>query len=118
VLHTPCTYLAGRCVSYGQGTPYLPLLDLLRQVCGLTDSDTPDETAARVARYLQAVGMAPETWSPYILRVLEVADDADHLPPRSPQALRTRIFEALLQVVTGCSEATLCQHLACLQGAE
>jgi class 3 adenylate cyclase len=36
VRHTPCTYLAGRCVSYGQATPYLPLLDLLRQACGLT----------------------------------------------------------------------------------
>ena len=35
------TYLAGRCVSYGQATPYLPLLDLLRQACGLTERDTP-----------------------------------------------------------------------------
>jgi len=24
------TYLAGRCVSYGSTTPYLPILDLLR----------------------------------------------------------------------------------------
>jgi DNA-binding winged helix-turn-helix (wHTH) protein/tetratricopeptide (TPR) repeat protein len=97
VRYKPCTYLAGRCVSYGQATPYLPLLDLLRQACGLTDGDTPDETAAMVARYLADVGMAPETWSPYVLRVLDIADDTDHLP-LSPQVLRTRSFEALLQM--------------------
>jgi predicted ATPase len=45
VRRTPCTYLAGRCVSYGQATPYLPLLDLLRQACGLTESDGIDEVS-------------------------------------------------------------------------
>ena len=98
VRHQPCTFLAGRCVSYGQATPYLPLLDLLRQACGLTDSDTPDETAARVARYLRDVGMESEAWSPYVLRVLGRDDSTEHLPPLSPQALRTRIFETLLQM--------------------
>ncbi len=42
VRHKPYTYLAGRCVSYGQATPYLPLLDLLRQACDQTESDATD----------------------------------------------------------------------------
>jgi DNA-binding winged helix-turn-helix (wHTH) protein/predicted ATPase len=96
--HQPFTFLAGRCVSYGQATPYLPLLDLLRQACGLTDSDTPDETAARVAQYLRDVGMDSESWSPYVLRVLGRDDGTEPIPPLSPQALRTRIFETLLQM--------------------
>ena len=29
------TYLAGRCLSYAQATPYFPLMDILRQVCRL-----------------------------------------------------------------------------------
>ena len=98
VRHQPFTFLAGRCVSYGQATPYLPLLDLLRQACGLTDSDTPDETAARVAQYLRDIGMEPEAWGPYVLRVLGRDDGTEPMPPLSPQALRTRIFEALLQM--------------------
>jgi DNA-binding winged helix-turn-helix (wHTH) protein len=81
VRHTPHTYLAGRCVSYGQATPYLPLLDLLHQACGLTERDTPDETAAKIGQYLQDVGMEPEVWSPYVLRVLGREDGTEHLPP-------------------------------------
>lgn len=99
VRHIPCTYLAGRCVSYGQATPYLPLLDLLHQACGLTERDTPDETAAKIGQYLQDIGMAPEAWwSPYVLRVLGREDSLEPLPPLSPQALRTRLFETLIQM--------------------
>ena len=39
----------GRCVSYGQATPYLPLLDLVRQACGVSERDTPEAMATRVA---------------------------------------------------------------------
>jgi predicted ATPase len=98
VQHQPFTSLAGRCVSYGQATPYLPLLDLLGQACSLADSDTPEETAAKIGQALQAVGMVPEEWSPYLLRLLGRADATEHPPPLSPQAMRTRIFEALLQM--------------------
>jgi predicted ATPase len=60
VRHKSCTYLAGRCVSYGQATPYLPLLDRLRQACGLTESDTTDGVVTKVRLSLQAVGMEPD----------------------------------------------------------
>jgi len=29
------TVYVGQCLSYGQGTPYLPVRDLVRQICGL-----------------------------------------------------------------------------------
>jgi class 3 adenylate cyclase len=35
----PVHYYEGHCVAYGQATPYLPVLDLLRQCCGITDAD-------------------------------------------------------------------------------
>ena len=98
VHHTPFTYLTGRCVSYGRATPYLPLLDLVRQACGLTERDTSDAIAAKVSQSLQAIGMASETWGPYVLCLLGREDSTAHLPPLSPQALRSRISEALLQM--------------------
>jgi hypothetical protein len=33
----PVTCLTGHCLSHGQGTPYLPIISLLRQYCGLTE---------------------------------------------------------------------------------
>jgi predicted ATPase len=98
VRHTPCTYLAGRCVSYGQATPYLPLLDLLRQACGLSESDATDRVITKVRLSLQAIGMEPEEWAPYLLRALGIANGTALLDTLSPQALRARTFEALLQM--------------------
>ena len=34
------TVYEGRCLSYGQGTPYLPVRDLVRQICGLAEGAT------------------------------------------------------------------------------
>jgi class 3 adenylate cyclase/tetratricopeptide (TPR) repeat protein len=98
VQHTSCSYLAGRCVSYGQATPYLPLLALLHQACGLTDSDTTEEVITKVRRSLQAVGMEPEEWGPYLLRLLGRAGHTAHFDTLSPQTLRARTFETLLQM--------------------
>jgi class 3 adenylate cyclase/tetratricopeptide (TPR) repeat protein len=98
VRHQSFTYLAGRCVSYGQATPYLPLLDLLRQACGLAERDAPGHTAIKVGQYLRAIGMESEACVPYILRLLGIIDGTEHLPSLSPQALRARIFETLIQM--------------------
>ena len=50
------TVYVGQCLSYGQGTPYLPVRDLVRQVCGLAEGAEmaehgrrPTAAAARVA---------------------------------------------------------------------
>jgi DNA-binding winged helix-turn-helix (wHTH) protein/predicted ATPase len=92
------TYLEGRCISYGQATPYLPLLDLVRRVCGLTENDTPEATAGRVSQYLQRIGLEPEAHVPYILRLLNLPDRIAPVGPLGPQELRTRIFATLLQM--------------------
>src|SRR4030095_790677 len=51
-------YLAGRCLSYGSTTPYLPVLEILRHTCGITESDRPDAVTAEVHHALQDVAMA------------------------------------------------------------
>src|SRR5215831_16781833 len=71
------TYLTGRCLSYGSTTPYLPVLDLLRHNCGITDTDRPEELTAKVHRSLQEVDMAPEVWSPVLLPLLGVQEETN-----------------------------------------
>ncbi|MCZ6874373.1 MAG: winged helix-turn-helix domain-containing protein, partial [bacterium] len=53
----PVTYLEGHCLSYGNTTPYLPLLGMLRQCCGLTDADGPESMTNNVNDYLETVGL-------------------------------------------------------------
>jgi hypothetical protein len=55
----PVTYCDGHGLSYGGATPYLPVLDLLRQLCGITDADSPRVITAKVRQHLQESGLDP-----------------------------------------------------------
>jgi class 3 adenylate cyclase/tetratricopeptide (TPR) repeat protein len=92
------TYRAGRCFSYGSTMPYLPMLDLLRHHCGITDTDGPADIAAKIHRGLQEVGMAPETWAPALLHFLGLEEGANALAALSPEGRKARILTALTQM--------------------
>ena len=69
-------YLEGQCVPHGATTPYLPVLDLLRTACGLSESDDAEAMAQRLGEAVQAVGMDPARAVPMLLHLLgaRVAD--------------------------------------------
>jgi DNA-binding NtrC family response regulator/predicted ATPase len=92
------TYLRGRCLSYGSATPYFPVLDLLRHHCGLTEVESPEAISAKVHRILQEVGMTPDEWAPYLLPLLGLEAGTDQLTRLSPQAIKARTFETLIQM--------------------
>ena len=51
------TYLEGRCLSYGSTIPYGPVLDLLRDNCGITETESPEVImASRRVQVPPAVG--------------------------------------------------------------
>jgi class 3 adenylate cyclase/DNA-binding winged helix-turn-helix (wHTH) protein len=95
---TRLTYLRGRCLSYGSATPYLPVLDLLRHNCGMTDADSPEAITAKVHRSLQEVGMASDEWAPYLVQLLGLKTGTDQLAMLSPQTIKVRTFETLVHM--------------------
>jgi hypothetical protein len=46
-------YREGYCFPYSSITPYLPVCDLLRQGCSITEADGPEVITAKVRRYLE-----------------------------------------------------------------
>jgi class 3 adenylate cyclase/DNA-binding winged helix-turn-helix (wHTH) protein len=94
----PVTYCEGHCLAYGTATPYLPIQDLLRQLCGIAETDGPEAIATKIHAHLHAVGLAPADEAPYLLSVLGLTADTDHLARLSPQAIKARTFAALQQV--------------------
>jgi DNA-binding winged helix-turn-helix (wHTH) protein len=92
------TYLTGRCLSYSHTTPYLPIVDLLRHACGLTEFDAPKVVSWKVQHCLEVVGLDAERDTPYLLSLfgLQTASD-DPLTP-APDAFRARTFAILLQL--------------------
>ena len=92
------TYLTGRCLSYGSATPYLPVLEILRHNCGITETDRPEDITAKVHRALQEVDMAPAEWAPVLLHLLGVQEEPDAFAALSPEARKARTLAAGLQM--------------------
>lgn len=103
----PVAYLSGRCLSYGTGIPYLPLLDLLRGAWGLAESPSPAEAAAKIRASLAEVGDDPGESLPYFLRLLGIREGADGLAGLEPQAIQTRTFAALRRMLLAASRRSL-----------
>jgi DNA-binding winged helix-turn-helix (wHTH) protein/class 3 adenylate cyclase/tetratricopeptide (TPR) repeat protein len=96
---TRVTYLEGRCVSYGQATPYGPLQDLLRHACGLTEADSPAAITAHVQQYLHEIDIEPTEAAPLLLPLLGVPDGTTQRDRGNPQDIRTQTFATLHQLL-------------------
>ena len=79
------TYLEGRCLSYGSAIPYLPVLELLRDNCGIAETDGPEAIAEKVRLALQEVGMDPDGRAPYLLHLLGVGAGKDLVAVATPR---------------------------------
>ena len=91
------TYLEGRCLSYGSSIPYHPIIDLVRNNCGITETDSPEAMAEKVRFALQEVGLEVEASAPYLLQLLGVKEGTESLAALSPEAIKTRTFGTLRQ---------------------
>jgi adenylate cyclase len=91
-------YLAGRCLSYGSTTPYLPVLDLLRHNCGIMETDRSEAITAKVYHALQDVEMAPDAWAPVLLHLLGIPEGTDPVTALDPEARKARTLMAVTQL--------------------
>jgi class 3 adenylate cyclase/tetratricopeptide (TPR) repeat protein len=92
------TYYEGHCLPYGTTTPYGPIIDVLRQHCGLLDRASPATVTAAVHRVLVATGLAPDEAAPFLLQLLNISVASEPLAQLSPQARRARTFALLRQI--------------------
>src|SRR5207249_9205176 len=86
-------------LPYGSNTPYLPLLDLLRQHCGIVEADEADTIRENVSGALQRLGMVPDAGLPYLLPLLGVPTGTDQLAGVDPKVIKARTFETLRQLL-------------------
>ena len=89
----------GRCLSYGQSTPYLPVRDVVRQICGLTEGDAPAGHTAAVQRRLHASGITAADDVALLLQLLDLPVAPEVLARLSPEARQARTFALLRHLV-------------------
>jgi class 3 adenylate cyclase/tetratricopeptide (TPR) repeat protein len=90
----PTTWLEGRCVSFGQSIPMLPLIDQLHETFGIREGDGEPELIAKVEQGMRAMG-GLEAETSYV-RYLFSADPGDPaVAAMDASARRNRLFDAL-----------------------
>ncbi len=99
VFDGPVRFLAGRCVSYASGVPLLPILFMLRNEWGISETDEAATATARLTASLERSGMEVEESLPYLLHLLGFAEGTERLAALSAQAVLARTFRILRQMI-------------------
>ncbi len=92
------TWLEARCLSYASTIPYLPVLDLLRGACGITEADTPERSAEKVRATLETLGVDPVERTPLLLHLLRLKEADDAARALGGDVLAARTLDTLRQV--------------------
>ncbi len=93
------TFLEGKCLSYGRGMAYHPIIDILKGNFLVLDGDTDREIREKVRKGLEVLGMDEAATLPYFLELLSVKESGIEKLPISPEARKERIIEALKTIV-------------------
>ncbi len=90
--------LQGRCLPFGTAVPYLPILDLVREACGIAPEDDRESVAAKISATLEELRLDPDSRR-YLHHALDVTSGDAQLVALEPATLKGRTFEALRRLL-------------------
>jgi class 3 adenylate cyclase/tetratricopeptide (TPR) repeat protein len=91
------TVLHAGSVSYGKATPYLPIIELLREYFEIEDSDEPRSVEEKLTKKLSVLNRAQEGNLPALLSLLDVPTADPQWMALDPPQRRRRILDAVKQ---------------------
>ena len=90
-----CVVFEAFAVSYGQASPHLPIIELLKNYFQIEPMDDERSRRAKVMGQVLALDKSLEDTLPYLLALLGIADSESSLPQMDAQIRRQRTFAAL-----------------------
>jgi predicted ATPase len=91
--------LTGQCLPYGQMSPYLPVLTLLRQRCQITDADAAGTIRTKVYAAAQEAQIGSEEDIALLLQLLDIPVETGSPAHDSPHLHQAQIFALLRQMI-------------------
>jgi class 3 adenylate cyclase/tetratricopeptide (TPR) repeat protein len=88
------TWLEGRCISFGESIPFLPIIDQLRENFGIQEFDGESEIIAKIEHSMRRMGEG-EAHIPAIRYLLSVDPGDPAFAAMEAVARRRKIFEAV-----------------------
>ncbi len=96
-------WLEGRCISWGNNFPFLPIVEIVRGALGVEEGDDDTAIARRVDEQAERWGEEARAAAPYLKYLLRMELFESSLSTMDPVERRARIFDAL---------RTLLRHVA------
>jgi DNA-binding winged helix-turn-helix (wHTH) protein/class 3 adenylate cyclase/tetratricopeptide (TPR) repeat protein len=84
----------GRALSYGSSIPCLPLIDLVRALCGVGAASGPEEASPLIERQARELDL-PADAAAWLLRLVGIEAGSVAPATRTPEAVKARTFEVL-----------------------
>jgi class 3 adenylate cyclase/tetratricopeptide (TPR) repeat protein len=104
VANEDVNFLEGKCLSYGRGVAYHPVIDILKSNFDIQEGGGDQEIREKVKMGLKLIGADEASTLPYLLELLSVKDSGIDRISMSPEARKDRIIEALKRIVIKGSE--------------
>jgi class 3 adenylate cyclase/tetratricopeptide (TPR) repeat protein len=92
------TFLEGRCVSYGQNSPYIPVIDILKDNFRIEIEDGPEEIQEKAKRGLKQVDAGLSDTLPYLLGLFDLENGFEVIKDMDPEIKRRKTFETLRDI--------------------
>jgi predicted ATPase/class 3 adenylate cyclase len=98
------TFLEGKCLSYSKGIAYHPIIDILKSIINVKETDGELEIKEKTSGTLRTLGVDEISTLPYLLELLSVQDSGIDAIPMSAEARKERILDALKMMVLKIAE--------------
>jgi tetratricopeptide (TPR) repeat protein len=89
------TWLSGQCLAYGQAVPYLPVRDIVQQVCTLAAGEARETQMAAVRQRLVVVAEVTEEDVALVCQLLDLPVAPERMLRLTPETRQARTFTLL-----------------------
>ena len=101
------TWLEGHCVAYGQTTPYLPILGMLRTNFQIEEDDNPLQIREKLRQGIHQLDPALDGILPFLGDVFGLPGATEALKHLDPKDKRQKTFEAIRTLIVAGSQRQL-----------
>jgi len=104
VTNEDITFMEGKCLSYGRGAAYHPIIDILKSTFNINETDADSKIREKVTNGLRTFKIDVISSLPYLLDILSVKDSGMEKISMSPEGKKDRLIEIMKQIVLKGSE--------------
>ncbi|HXQ22614.1 MAG TPA: adenylate/guanylate cyclase domain-containing protein [Candidatus Acidoferrales bacterium] len=95
------TWLEGRCISFGRGIPFLPIIDVLKGGFAIEEADDEPAIIEKIRQGLDGLGAEIQAAEPYLRALLAVDPGDAAVAGMDAGARRFATFDALKRLMLG-----------------